>query len=73
MFSGFRGTAGNELGEYLPNEEAELQEESERIQANNQQEAKEKCDQVAKEYGGIESKAERIDKNLYDCKFKVWR
>ncbi len=39
----------NELGEYLPDEEAQLDEESERIQAENESEAKEKCQEIASE------------------------
>jgi hypothetical protein len=32
-------TSGNELGEYLPDDEAQITEKSERLQANSQPEA----------------------------------
>lgn len=63
----------NELGEYLPDEDAQQYEESERIQAENESEAKEKCQEVAGEYGGTEPKVEETNvDNLWDCKFKLW-
>jgi uncharacterized protein YfaA (DUF2138 family) len=63
----------NELGEYLPDEEAQLQEGSEPIQARNDKQAQEKCKEVASEYGGVEANAKPTNrKNEYDCKFKFW-
>lgn len=63
----------NELGEYLPNDEAQPYEESERIKAKNESEAREKCEEVASEYGGIDPKVEETNvDNIWDCKFKLW-
>ncbi|HAG83464.1 MAG TPA: hypothetical protein DCL61_20530 [Cyanobacteria bacterium UBA12227] len=63
----------NELGEYLPDDEAQLQEGYEPIQAENDAEAQEKCREVASEYGGVQANAEPTDrKNEYDCRFKFW-
>ncbi len=66
-------TSNNELGDYLPDDEAQLQEGSEPIQATGQKEADELCEEVAAEYGGTDAKAHRTDrKNEYDCRFKFW-
>lgn len=62
----------NELGDHLPDSEAQPRIESKRIQANNQKQADEKCDKVAKEYGGTDPKAKPIGPKLFDCKFKIW-
>ncbi|AFY36034.1 hypothetical protein [Calothrix sp. PCC 7507] len=50
-------TSGNEFGEYLPDEEAQLQEESIRIRASNDKEAQEKCEQESEPYNGIDTTA----------------
>lgn len=63
----------NELGKYLPDPEAQLEEESERLKAKNQLEADKKCLDIAQEYGGTDAKAKPIGKKLFDCRFKVWR
>jgi hypothetical protein len=65
--------SGNELGEFLPEDDAQLCEECELIQACNMPQARRRCKQVADAYGGIGSKAVRIDEGLFNCKFKVWR
>lgn len=66
-------TSDNELGDYLPDDEAQLQEGSEPIQAKNPQEAEKKCEEIAAEYNAVESKAHPTDrKDDYDCRFKFW-
>lgn len=64
----------NELGEYLPEDDAQPYIQSETIQAENEPEAIEKCKETAAEYGGTEPKVEELDNgnNLWDCKFKLW-
>lgn len=63
----------NEFGDYLPDDDADLEEESERIQAPNKLQAEKKCARVAKEYGGIDPHVEPLNQGLFDCKFQVWR
>jgi len=65
-------TSGNELGEYLPDDEAQITEKSERLQANSQPEADKKCEEIASEYGGMEASAKPVGKSWFDCTFKVW-
>jgi hypothetical protein len=69
----FSKPGDNELGEYLPDSEDELQEGSEPIQASEQKEADKKCQEIAEEYGGTDAKA-KPGKNdgEYDCRFKFW-
>jgi len=67
-----RKGSGNELGEYLPDGEAQLTEASECIQANSLPEAKKKCEELADEYNGVDAKVEPIGKKLFDCQFKLW-
>lgn len=65
--------SNNELGEHLPDEDAQLQEGSEPIQARGQKDADRKCKEVAAQYDAVEFNAERTErKNEYDCKFKFW-
>lgn len=69
----FSKPSNNELGEYLPDDEATLQEGSEYIQASNKPEAKEKCDEVAAAYDAVESRVEPTDDDGgWMCKFKFW-
>lgn len=63
----------NEFGDYLPEDDADLEEESERIQAPNKLKAEKICARVAKEYGGIDPRVEPLIQGLFDCKFQVWR
>ncbi len=66
-------TSDNELGEYLPDEEAQLQEGSEPIQAKSRNEAEKKCKEVASQYDAVESEAKPTKRNNeYDCRFKFW-
>lgn len=62
----------NELGEYLPNSEAQPYEQSEPIRAHSQKKAEEKCSELAAEYGGTSPEVEKTSKGEYDCKFKLW-
>jgi len=66
--------SNNELGEYLPDGDAELSVQSEPIQARNRNEAEKKCDEIAAEYGGIEPQVEKDSIHVFqwDCKFKLW-
>lgn len=63
----------NEFGDYLPEDDSDLEEEGELIQAKSYPQAKKKCEQVAKEYGGINPKVEKLDQGWFDCQFQVWR
>ena len=66
-------TSNKEFGEYLPDDEAQLNEGSEPIYTRNDKQAQEKYQEVAAEYGGVEAKVEPTDrKNEYDCQFKFW-
>ncbi len=49
-------TSDNELGEYLPDEEAQLQEGSEPIQAKSRDEAQKKGKEVASQYDSVNQK-----------------
>jgi hypothetical protein len=64
----------NELGEYLPDSEAQPFEQSEPIMAVSEPLAKKKCEELAAEYGGLEPQVEKSDagKNAWDCKFTLW-
>jgi hypothetical protein len=73
MKNPFRGGSANEFGAILPDEKAQLCEESERIQAYNLKQAKEKCKEIAEEYGGIDPSPKSIGKGEFDRRFKVWR
>lgn len=73
MWNPFKGGSANEFGATLPDEEAQLCEESEIIQAHNQRQAKEKCKEVAEEYGGTDPEVKPTGKSEFDCRFKIWR
>lgn len=73
MWNPFKGGSANEFGATLPDEEAQLCEESERIQAHNQKQADEKCEKLTEEYGGTDPDAKAVGKSEFDCNFKVWR
>ncbi|MCM0592285.1 MAG: hypothetical protein ACSI46_15075 [Gloeotrichia echinulata DVL01] len=67
-----RSTA-NEMGDYLPDDQATLQEEQIRVQGKNEQEAREKCREEASQYDAVESDVEPTkDDNTWNCKFKFW-
>ncbi|MFK0732121.1 MAG: hypothetical protein ACFKPT_09285 [Gloeotrichia echinulata GP01] len=70
----FGNPSNNELGEYLPEDEAQPYEQSEPIQALSQSEAQETCKEIASEYGGTEPYAEPVkgSNKDYNCKFKLW-
>ncbi len=51
-------TTDNELGEYLPAEDAQLQEGSEPIQAKSRDEAEKKCKEVASQYDAVSLRSE---------------
>lgn len=72
-FGSKQQSSHNEMGNHLPDEDAELCVESEIIQAPNKDKAKEKCEEIAESYGGVESKVKSIDKSWFDCTFNVWR
>lgn len=48
----FQTRSDNELGEYLPESEAQPDEKSKPIQAYNQNDTDRKCDTIAEAYGG---------------------
>ncbi|AFZ61352.1 hypothetical protein H6G54_02775 [Anabaena cylindrica FACHB-243] len=64
----------NELGEYLPDSDAQPCTESEEIGARNRSQAQKKCEETAEEYGGTDAQASPTDRpGRWDCNFKVWR
>lgn len=65
-------SSSNELGDYLPDGGEQQYEQSERIQAPTRKIAEKECDAIATTYGGTEPNVERVDKGLFDCKFKLW-
>lgn len=70
----FSKPSDNELGEYLPDEEAQPYEQTEPIQAESRPEAEEICKDTAAKYGGTEPSVEKLpgSEKDYDCKFKLW-
>lgn len=69
----FSQRSDNELGEYLPDEKATLQQGSEYLEASSKPEAKEKCDEVASEYNAVESSVEPAEnEGGWMCNFKFW-
>ncbi len=65
--------SNNELGEYLPDDNAQLQEGSEYLEASSQPEAVEKCKEIAAEYGATESEVEQLQTEKdWNCKFWFW-
>ncbi|WP_017654840.1 hypothetical protein [Fortiea contorta] len=68
----FSKKGSQDYGNYLPNEEATLQEEMIPIQASSDDQAEEICKEEAKAYDGFDSKATKIDGKEYDCRFKFW-
>ncbi|AFZ27265.1 hypothetical protein Cylst_5231 [Cylindrospermum stagnale PCC 7417] len=64
----------NELGEHLPDSDAQPCTESEEIGARNKSQAQKKCQETAEEYGGTDAKVSSTDRpGRWDCNFKVWR
>lgn len=71
--SWFSKPSDNELGEYLPDDEATLQEGSETIEAKGEKNAEKECKKVAAQYDAVSSKAKKTGQNnVWDCKFKFW-
>jgi hypothetical protein len=67
------GGTGNEIGEYLPDDEATLQEGSEIIEAKGKNAAEQECKDVASQYDAVSSEVEPTDQqNTWNCKFKFW-
>lgn len=67
------GGTSNEMGEYLPNDEATLQEGSEIIEAKDKESAREECKDVASQYDAVSSDVEETEQdNTWNCKFKFW-
>lgn len=66
--------SNNELGEYLPDSEAQPSVETEEIGARNRTEAQKKCRETAEEYGGIEANVSPTDRpGRWNCNFKLWQ
>lgn len=72
LFGSKQKPSDNELGDYLPDGEAGQYEQSERIEAPSRKAAEKDCESIAQEYGGTDPNVERVDKGLFDCKFKLW-
>jgi hypothetical protein len=72
--SWFSKKTSQDFGEYLPDDEATLQEINVPIQAKNQKQADKTCEEEAKKYDGFDSKAQPVDGSDkdYDCRFKFW-
>jgi hypothetical protein len=69
----FSKPSDNELGEYLPDGEATLQEGSEIIEAKGKNAAEQECKGVASQYDAVSSEVEPTDQqNTWNCKFKFW-
>ncbi|WP_017654701.1 hypothetical protein [Fortiea contorta] len=73
MKNPFKGGSANEFGAVLPDGEAQLHQESERIEAHNQKQADKKCEEIAEAYGGTNPDAKAVGKSEFDCRFKIWR
>ncbi len=70
----FSKKSSQDFGDYLPDDEATLQEMNIPIQAYSDDKAQKECKDEAKEYDGFDAKAEKVegsDKD-YNCKFKFW-
>lgn len=72
MWNPFKST-GNEFGEHLPDEDAILEQESHYLRANNQDQAQQKCEEIASEFDGVDPKAISFGRKDFDCRFGVWR
>lgn len=69
----FSKSSDNELGEYLPDDEATLQEGSEIIEAKGDKAAEKECKEVASQYNAVSSEVEPTDQqDTWNCKFKFW-
>ncbi|MCF4968393.1 hypothetical protein [Nostoc sp. CMAA1605] len=69
----FSKPSDNELGEYLPDDEATLQEGSEIIESENLESARKECKDVASQYDAVSSDVEETSQdNTWNCKFKFW-
>ena len=66
-------SAGNELGQHLPDSDAILETESHYIRADNQDKAQRKCEEIATEFDGIEPEVRSFGRKDFDCRFSVWR
>jgi len=65
--------SNNELGEYLPDEEAQLSEGNEYLEASTQPEAVKKCQEIAQEYDAVDSDVEQLEsEKKWNCKFWFW-
>jgi hypothetical protein len=61
------------MGDYLPDDEATLQEEHTRVQGKDESEARQNCKQEAAQYDAVESDVEPTkDEEEWLCKFKFW-
>ncbi|HLP88604.1 MAG TPA: hypothetical protein VK184_08455 [Nostocaceae cyanobacterium] len=71
--SWFSKRSYNELGEYLPDSEADLQQGEDTVKGKNMQEAKKECEELAAEYDAVSSDVEATDQqDIWKCKFKFW-
>ncbi|MEM6256633.1 MAG: hypothetical protein AAF821_27310 [Cyanobacteria bacterium P01_D01_bin.156] len=73
MWNPFKSRAVEDYGKYLPDEEAVLEEESHYIWARSKPKAKQRCEEIASEYDGIDPEVESIGPSEFDCRFGVWR
>jgi hypothetical protein len=62
-----------DYGNYLPDEDATLQSDTQIVSGKNEAEAEENCKELASQYDAIESDVEETkDDGFWNCNFKFW-
>ncbi|MEM8805562.1 MAG: hypothetical protein AAGF01_06005 [Cyanobacteria bacterium P01_G01_bin.38] len=61
-----------DFGQYLPEENAKLQNGYEIIEASTSKQAKKRCKDIASEYDGFGSKTRYRGGKEHDCTWKLW-
>jgi hypothetical protein len=71
--SWFSKKSDNELGEYLPDSEAQLLTGHDTVRGKSRDEAEEECADVASEYNAVSSEVEPTEsEDTWNCKFRFW-
>lgn len=70
--SWFSKKSTQDYGDYLPEDEATIHEETIPIQADNRKDAEQLCKEEAQEYDGFDAEIEPKGGKDYDCRFKFW-
>jgi hypothetical protein len=63
---------GNEFGDFLPDADDGLQQESHFVHAYDRKKAKKKCQDIAAEYNGVDADVDHVDEGRWDCRFWRW-